>query len=144
LAALFTALGGVVAAAEPGETVPVPYDAGSAAFHRWNGGPVERPKPPPPPVVDKVAKARANDTAAALRAQEDANLSRRLAACDKLRELALQTGDDSLEKLADELEKKATAAHKLRIANVSGGPTLTQAEPESRPAVASNAREGKR
>src|SRR5438034_5125105 len=99
-AALFTALGGVVAAAEPGDAVPPPPDPGSAAFHRWNGGPIERPKPPSP-VVDKALKTRANDTAAALRAQEEANFFRRLAACDKLRDLALQTGDDTLEKLAD-------------------------------------------
>jgi hypothetical protein len=143
-AALLTALGGVSAAAEPGEVVTLPHDRGAAAFHRWNGGPIERPKPPPPPIVDRPTKARANDTAAALRAQEEANFLRRLAACDRLRELALETGDDSLDRLADEIQQKAEAAYKQRTAHLPGGQIVAPADPESRPAVASTSREDKR
>ena len=142
-AAVLAAWGGSAAAADPGETAALPYDRGAAAFRRWNGGPIERPKPPPPPIVDRAAKARANDTAAALRAQEEANFLRRLAACDRLRQLALETGDDSLEKLADELQQKAESAFKQRTTQVSAGKLLAQSEPESRPAVASNTLEGK-
>ena len=80
-----------------------------------------------------MKKARSTALAALLAASM-------LAACDKLRGLALQTGDEALEKLADELEQKATAAHKMRAATMSGG----AAEPEARPAVAANTREGKR
>jgi hypothetical protein len=112
-----------------------------AAYQRWNGGPLDRPKPPPPPIVDKVAKAKADDSAAALRAQEEANFLRRIAACDKLRELALETGDESLERLADEIQEKAEAAFKQRTTRLT---TSRKADDEPRPAVAAHTREGKR
>jgi hypothetical protein len=143
-AAMVVALGGTMTAAGPGDEMTLPMDRGNAAFHRWNGGPVERPKPPPPPPADKTVKSRASETAAALRAQEEANLFRRIAACDELKKVALETGDDALERLADELLEKATAAYRQRTANLPGGQTLTEGDSGSRPAVAANAREGKR
>jgi hypothetical protein len=143
-AALVVALGGTAVAAEPGEEMNLPIDRGNAAFHRWNGGPVERPKPPPPPPADKAVKSRASETAAALRAQEEANLFRRIAACDALKKVALETGDEALERLADELLENAGAAYRQRTANLPGGQALTEGESGSRPAVASNMREGKR
>jgi hypothetical protein len=142
-AALLAALVGTATAADPEDAVTLPYDRGQAAYHRWNGGPIEKPKPPPPPFVDKPAKSKANDTAAAIRAQEEANFLRRMAACDRLRQLALETGDDSLEKLADELQQKAESAYKQRTANLPSSKVLARSEPESRPAVASNSRGGK-
>lgn len=57
--------------------------------------------------------------------EEQANLLRRLAACNKLRELAVQTGDESLETLADELEKRAGAVFKARTALIDTGKALT-------------------
>src|SRR5947209_16664220 len=113
--ALLAGLGGLstggspAMAADSDDSVPANYDHGAAAFARWNAGHVEPSKPPPVSPQLAAAKARERDTAAALRAQEEANLLRRLAACNRLRELAVQTGDDSLGQLADELEKRAGA-----------------------------------
>jgi hypothetical protein len=117
-------LGGIAAAADPDETVQFEYDRGAAGFARWNGGHPEPPKPPPVSPQVAAAKARERDTAAAIRAQEQANLIRRLAACDRLRELAVQTGDESLEKLADELEKKADTVFKARTSVLADGRSL--------------------
>jgi hypothetical protein len=110
--AILAALGilaGNAKAADPEDSVPVDYDRGAAGFSKWNGGHPEPPKSPPVSPQVAAAKARERDTVAALRAQEEANLLRRMKACERLRELAVQTGDESLEQLADELEKKAGA-----------------------------------
>ena len=107
--ALLAIMGSTAAAADPDEAVPANYDRGAVGFARWNAGHIDPPKPPPVSPQVAAAKARERDTAAAVRAQEEANLLRRLAACNRLRELSVQTGDESLEQLADELEKKAGA-----------------------------------
>jgi hypothetical protein len=138
--ALLAILGGTAAAADPDETTPANYDHGAAAFTRWNAGHVEPPKPPPVSPQVAAAKARERDTAAAVRAQEEANLLRRLAACNRLRELAVQTNDESLEQLADELEKKAGTVFTARTAALAGG--RTPADSDNR--VAANKREAKR
>ena len=57
---------------------------------------------------------------------------------------ALETGDDSLDRLADEIQQKAEAAYKQRTAHLPGGQIVAPADPESRPAVASTSREDKR
>jgi hypothetical protein len=133
-------LGAAARASDPDEGPPV--DKGNTAYHRWNGGSTERPKPPPPPPAPS-AKAKAQDTAAALLAQEEANFLRRQAVCDKLRRLALETGDDSLDKQADELEQKAQSVYKLRTARLHGGKVVID-DPEPQAAVAPKSREGKR
>jgi hypothetical protein len=89
--------------------------------------PTARPAPPPLPAT-AAAKARATDTAAAIRAQEEANFLRRLAVCDKLRELANQTGDESLEKQADLLQQKAESVFKTRTSDPSSGMALADGE----------------
>ncbi len=118
--ALLAILGGNAAAADSDDTPPANFDRGAAAFTRWNAGHVDPPKPPPVSPQVAAAKARERDTAAAVRAQEEANLLRRLAACDRLRELSVQTGDESLEQLADELEKKAGTVFTARTAALVG------------------------
>ena len=123
-------LGGTVAAADP-DAAFMGYDRGAAAFAKWNGGHPDAPKAPATPQT-AAAKERERDTAAALRAQEEANFLRRLAVCTKLREMALQTGDESLEQLADELEKKAGTVYKARTtvmvaANTADGDRRTDA-----------------
>jgi hypothetical protein len=133
--ALLAGMGSVAAAADPTN-----FDPGAAAFTRWNAGQVEKPKPPPVPPQVAAAKAKAQDTAAAMRAQEEATFFRRIAACDKLRELALTTGDDSLEKLADDLQHKAEAVFKTRTATLAAGKPLDDPEPRA----SATKREGKR
>lgn len=122
--ATFTVLLGCWGAARADERSFAPFSAfnGSQnpAFTRWGGVPTSRPKPPPPP-LNPNAKSRAEETAGALRAQEDANLLRRMAVCDKLRLLALETGDESLEKQADVLQQKANSVYRQRTAAPTGG-----------------------
>src|SRR3954454_12665505 len=116
--ALLAGFAGTAAAADP-DSVPSNVDRGAAAFTRWNGGRPERPKPAPVPPQVAAAKAKALDTAAAMRAQEEGNFLRRLGACDRLRQLDLDTADDSLEKLADDLQQKAESVFKTRTANLA-------------------------
>ena len=139
--AVLVVLGGTAAAAEPDEALPAGFDRGAAAFARWNAGHPEAPKPPPVSPQVAAAKARERDTAAALRAQEEANLLRRLAACDRLREMAVQNGDERLEQLADELEKKAGSVFTARTTVLAGGKSLA-ADSDQR--LAATKREGKR
>src|SRR5262245_18081494 len=113
--ALAAGLAPAVAAGDAADR-PVGPDRGAAAFARWNGGPAEKPKPPAPLPATAQAKAKAQDTAAALRAQEEANFLRRMAVCDRLRQLALETGDDGLEKQAEDLQQKAESVYKQRTA----------------------------
>ena len=132
--ALMVSLGGVAAAADSDDGPPPNYDRGSAAFSRWNAGHIEAPKPPPVSPQVAAAKARERDTAAAIRAQEEANLLCRLAACNRLRELAVQNGDESLEQLADELEKKAGAVFTARTSGTAAS-RLQPADSDARVAA---------
>jgi hypothetical protein len=131
-------LGGTAAAADPDAAYTGGTDHGAAAFAKWNGGHPDVPKAPTNPQV-AAARERERDTAAAVRAQEEANFLRRLAACNKLRELALQTGDDSLEQLADDLEKKAGVVYKARTSVL-----VAAASADSDQRTAAGKREGKR
>jgi hypothetical protein len=65
--------------------------------------------------------------AASIRAAEEANLLRRMAVCDKLRELAIATGDAELERQADELDRQAEQLYKQRTSHLPTG-KLTAAE----------------
>lgn len=136
--ATLAVLAGVFGTARAGENSIGPFSpfngAQSPAFRRWGGVSNEKPKPPPPP-QNPNARSRAEETAGAVRAQEDANLLRRMAVCERLRSLALETGDESLEKQADSLQQKANSVYKQRTSAPTGG--LAQNKDDS-------AREGKR
>jgi hypothetical protein len=128
-------------AADPDEAPVNNYDRGVMGFTKWNAGHPEPPKAPPVPPEVAAAKQREKDTAAALRAQEEANLLRRLNACNRLREVAVQTGDEKLEQLADELEKRAGAVFTARTTVLAGGKSLAGDEDQR---VAAGKREGKK
>ena len=116
---LLASLAAAVQAAERPLITPSPFDGSqNAAFRRWGGVSVNRPKAPPPPATP-AAKTQAIDTAAAVRAQEEANFLRRLAVCDRLRQLALETGDETLERKADALQEKSETVYKKRTADAS-------------------------
>lgn len=132
LVAFGIALGGSAQAAEESLIPASPFNgAANPAFSRWGGVPTVRPKPAPSPAVI-AAKNRSNETAAAHRAQEEANFLRRMAVCDRLRQLALETGDDSLERQAEALQQKAETAYRERTANVASGELVTQADEKLR------------
>jgi hypothetical protein len=105
---------GIACAADVPESTSAFNGAQNPAFSRWGAMPAPRPKTPPPA---SAAKLRAADTAAATRAQEEANFLRRLAVCDKLQQMANETGDESLEKQAMLLQQKAQSVYKERTAS---------------------------
>jgi len=105
-----------------GLAVGADNDPGKTAFQRFNGGPpvnplasapAERPKAKPP-----VEEKKPTDTTAALRAQEEANLLRRMAVCDRVQEIALANGDSKLEADAIRLSERAAEVYKQRTANL--------------------------
>src|SRR5262249_30656876 len=98
---LLAGLGALAKAGEPADIPPAPaVDPGLTSFRRWSGPLTEKPKPAAP----AAAKPRPSETAGALRAQEEANLWRRTAVCDKLRDIGLAAGDEKLQELADQLQ----------------------------------------
>jgi hypothetical protein len=127
--ALLAGLGLAARAGEPDEARPANLDNG---FRRWNGIPPERPKPPVPPSAAERAGKKAKETAAALRAQEEANFLRRLAVCDRLRQIALETGDEALEKQADVLQEKAEAVYKQKTSSLPISKVVGESD-ETRP-----------
>ena len=63
---------------------------------------VEPPAPPKPTLSEKVQAARY---------KEQADLLRRLAICDKLKEIAERTNDPELERKAEQLEERANSLY---------------------------------
>jgi cell division protein FtsN len=120
--ALVVSLCGGARASDDPVITPSPFRGSqNPAFARWGGPPSERIKPLTP-AASPTARARASDTAAAVRAQEEANFLRRMAVCDKLQQMANETGDESLEKQALALQQKAESVYKQRTAVASDAP----------------------
>lgn len=67
-------------------------------------------QPAAKPAADKT------DAAAQRRQREEAALLRRLRVCDKLAEIALQTRDEQLQRLAERLEEQARRVYEERMA----------------------------
>jgi hypothetical protein len=85
---------------------------------------VER-KPAPKPEVAAAKKPSPPikpvsivDGAVARRSREEAALLRRLRACDKLKEIAIRTNDNSLLRRAEELEERAQTTYAQRTAHL--------------------------
>ena len=109
-------------------------DPGKSSYQRFNGGPAVTTLPKSAPPAEKPKQKtldddrKPNDTAAALRAQEESNLLRRLAVCDRIKALALETGDARLEEQAAALETRANEVYKSRTANLPAGKMMSKAE----------------
>jgi hypothetical protein len=126
-AALLLGLGGMARAADPADARNAPpLDSG---FRRWNAIPPERPKPTMSPSAAERAERRARESAAALRAQEDANFLRRIAACDRLKLIALETHNEELEKQADRLLEQAQMVYRQKTARLPGAKLPEADEP---------------
>jgi hypothetical protein len=69
--------------------------------------------------AEAIQRSSLADEAIAERAREEAVLLRRLAVCEKLKQVAFQTNDRSLEREAEELDQKAWAAYSQRTAHLS-------------------------
>jgi hypothetical protein len=96
-------------AASPQTLAGARNDPGLAAYQKFNSGP---PTTPPAPAEKPKPKApdadlKAKETAAAVVAQEEANFFRRIAVCDRLKQLALELGDSKMEEEALRLELRA-------------------------------------
>ena len=129
--ALLAILGGTAAAADPDDSAPGQLRPRGDGLCQWNAGHLEPPKPPPVSPQVAAAKARERDTAAAVRAQEEANLLRRLAACNRLRELAVQTGDESLERIGRRTGEKGRFRVQGRATTIAGGPDASRFGPRA-------------
>ncbi len=138
---LSTALAaGALASTCPAADPPKPADAAAERpwYKRLVGGD-DKPEPPEPPASPKAAAAAApaatparppvvtaplsaDALADAVKSEQDAYL-RRLAVCTRLRELSIESNDDSLSRQADDLERQATALYHQRVAamGVKGG-----------------------
>jgi hypothetical protein len=96
-------------------------------------GPVARGSagaPTRPPTV--TAPLPAEVVAGALRAEQDA-WERRMSVCLKLRQVAVETNDEALQRQVDELERQATALYNSRVAAL-GVPKVKPALPDAYPA----------
>jgi hypothetical protein len=71
--------------------------------------------PKRPPVI--IAPPPAEVVAEAIRAEMDA-YARRLDVCTRLRQIAIETSDDSLLNQTDELERQAAAIYQARVARL--------------------------
>lgn len=86
------------------------------------------PARPPMPTAPLAPEAVAD----ALRAEQDAYL-RRLEVCTRLRQIGVETNDDSLLAQADTLERQATALYHGRVARLG----VKGVRPSAEPAIAS-------
>jgi hypothetical protein len=105
-------------------------DDGDHWYNGWFGAKAkdkdkEAIKPAKPRGKEDLAKEDAQakrkpetDSAAAERAREVARYLRRLAACDQLRLMAVQTKDDALLQQAEQLEQRAEQIYTQRIAHL--------------------------
>lgn len=126
-AAFVVGLGGLARAADPVDARGAPpLDSG---FRRWNAIPPERPKPAATPSAAERAERRAKESAAALRAQEEANFLRRIAACDRLKLIALETHNEELENQADRLQQQAEMVYKQKLSRLPGAKLPDAPEP---------------
>jgi hypothetical protein len=100
-------------ASRAGDDSTTPQYGWTGPFKDWNKptpepAPKKKPTPKPPETV-------APETASS-RFQEEANLLRWLAVCDKLREVADHTNDQELMRRADQLEDQANKVYAERTA----------------------------
>jgi hypothetical protein len=108
--------------ADPGSAPPPPPGStsvfsqmlgrkSSATITQTDAARPNRPTTKPKPTTDPSIKARD---------QELANWLRRAAVCTKLLEIADETGDESLRKKAEELDRRARATYERRMGELGG------------------------
>ena len=106
-------------AAEPRWRTTAKQESGSGGlFSRWFGSKDNSAQKKPEPGKDsnttapKPSKARAE----AEQARAQAAFLRRMAVCDKLKQIGLETGNEELQRRADDLLERAQAAYSQRMA----------------------------
>jgi hypothetical protein len=93
-------------------------------FRKWFGPPSTGTEKKPGARAEKdaakkspPAKAVVHDEAAVVRAREEAALLRRLAVCDRLKEIAYESGNEELQRKAEQLDQRAWAVYSQHTAN---------------------------
>ncbi|MGE0529645.1 MAG: hypothetical protein AB7P49_21545 [Bdellovibrionales bacterium] len=76
--------------------------------------------------MDKTNKPSITETAAAIQQREEEILFRRQAVCDKLRAIAMQTGDDNLLRKAEQLDQRAWQVYLQKTQNLATGTATLQ------------------
>jgi hypothetical protein len=114
-AAVAAGVGGPAVAAGP----PAPPPEKMTLMKKLFGPPAPKPPGPtvrtgPPTITAPLPQAELAD---ALRAEQDAYL-RRVSVCTELRRVAIERGDDTLARQADELERQAAALYNARVAGL--------------------------
>jgi hypothetical protein len=118
---------GVVSAADEATPTDAPRTTSSNnGWSKWFGGNKKVPEKKPAPskakesaAADSTARmsARTEDPAAE-RKREQATLFRRIDVCLKLMEIADETGDENLRRLAEDLDERAKGIYAQRIAHL--------------------------
>jgi hypothetical protein len=149
--ALLLGLSGIARADDPTDA-PAP----AQPYSGWHGHLFfSNPKsaPPPAPVRDDkkadrkgtkpgeapVKVAPVVDEAAQQRNREEAAYLRRLAVCDKLKQIAYQTNDEKLQRQAEQLDERVWEVYSQRIANLPVGRADLEREaclPDHQPCLA--------
>lgn len=63
-----------------------------------------------------------------MRAQEEANFLRRLAVIDRIRQIAVESNDEAMERQADTLQAKAQKVFKERCEAIAAGRDLVRVD----------------
>lgn len=124
--AILLGLSTAVAWAADKDTSPPKADNSKAGWLRW-GRPTAPPKPPKKEVKEVKEEKKAPeveppksqvDQASQVRKQEEAAMYRRLAVCDELNRIALETQDQELMRKANELVQRTMSAYSQRTAHL--------------------------
>jgi hypothetical protein len=112
IGAALLALGVAAGSAQAGEN-PAPVPNQSPWYKRWFGiGPDPVVVAPRPKKRDPAAEA------ASIRASAEADLIRRMAVCDQLRQIAFENNDSALDNRIMELEQQAWELYRRRTAQL--------------------------
>jgi hypothetical protein len=105
-------LAGTVAVAADDDDAPPQSGWFAHGVYRHTDKPVEKPPEKPKP-VDEVKPQMPS------REREDNALTRRLAVCDRLREIARKTNNNDLENQVDRLEERINTLYQQRVGRMT-------------------------
>jgi hypothetical protein len=133
--AILLGLGTAALAEDPADGAAAPHPNNGWYGHLFFSNDKPAPAPAPVPVRnDKKADRKGTkspeapakvapvvDEAAQQRNREEAAYLRRLAVCDKLKQIAYQTNDEKLQRQAEQLDERVWEVYSQRIANLPVG-----------------------
>jgi hypothetical protein len=149
-AALLLGLGVTATAEEPADSTPRPPTPNNGWYgHLFFSNARSAPAPvredkkadrkAAKPAEAPVKVAPVVDEAAQQRNREEAAFLRRLAVCDKLKQIAYQTSDEKLQRQAEQLDERVWEVYSARIAHLPVGHSDLEREaclPDHQPCIA--------